>query len=149
MRWALTNDLNIKDEDKLIALPAANAQGNSSPTPVSDAAKLSELGFINAEISNFNGDYRAALNSVNRFVANLKADKNVATVEVLQAPVNVSSYVGLQGSTSDELSTQKQPALFKIKILLKPTDLIEGVALGKQAPLNQKAGSKSVGNQAQ
>ena len=104
---------------------------------------------INAEISNFNGDYRAALNSVNRFVANLKADKNVATVEVLQAPVNVSSYVGLQGSTSDELSTQKQPALFKIKILLKPTDLIEGVALGKQAPLNQKAGSKSVGNQAQ
>ena len=149
LRWALTNDLNIKDEDKLIALPAANAQGNSSPTPVSDAAKLSELGFINAEISNFNGDYRAALNSVNRFVANLKADKNVATVEVLQAPVNVSSYVGLQGSTSDELSTQKQPALFKIKILLKPTDLIEGVALDKQAPLNQNAGSKPVGNQAQ
>jgi hypothetical protein len=49
----------------------------------------------------------------------LRADSRVAAVEVLQEPVNVSSYVDLQGSTTDEQSTQKEPALFKLKIILK------------------------------
>ena len=96
LRWAFTNDLNIKDEDNLLALPASNLQSTAST--MDDPAKLIELGYVNAQIANFNGDYRAALNSVNKFVANLKANTQVATVEVLQAPVNVSSYVGLQGS---------------------------------------------------
>jgi hypothetical protein len=40
---------------------------------------------------------------------------------VLQAPVNVSSLANLQGSTTDEdASTERPPALFKLKIVLKP-----------------------------
>jgi hypothetical protein len=65
---------------------------------------------------------------VNKFVSNIKADKNVAAVEVIQAPVNVSSYVGLQGSTTDEQSTQRQPALFKLKVVMKPLALASGGA---------------------
>jgi hypothetical protein len=119
LRWVLTSDTNIKDEDKLIVLPAAPSSANVSPPPVADPTKLHELGFVNAEISGFTGDYRGALNSVHRLVTNLKADNRVAAVEVLQEPVNVSSFVDLQGSTTDEQSTQKQPALFKLKVILK------------------------------
>ena len=59
---------------------------------------------------------------MNRFVANLKTDARVAAVEVLQEPVNVSSFVDLQGSTADEQSAERQPAIFKLKVILKPID---------------------------
>ena len=125
LRWVFANDINVKDDDKLIAMPAANPQASTNATQAVDLTKLNELGFITAEISNFNGDYRSALNSVNAFVANLKKDKRVADVVVLQAPVNVSSYVDLQGSTADEQSTQKLPALFKLKVILKAPETPE------------------------
>lgn len=127
LRWALSSDVNMKDEDKLLPVVntlAADTINASSPT---DAKTLRELGFINAEISNFTGDYRAALNSVNKFVANLKLDKNVEAVEIIQAPVNVSSYVGLQGSTTDEQSTQRQPAVFKLKVILKDKESVDNI----------------------
>jgi hypothetical protein len=125
LHWVLTNDINIKDDDKISAQPATNVQPNPSPVPTTDPTKLYELGFVNAEITGFTGDYRAALNTVNRLVENLKADNRVAAVELLQAPVNMSSYVDLQGSTTDEQSTQKQPALFKLKVILKAPDAVE------------------------
>lgn len=117
MHWALTNDMNIKDDDKLISLPATNLPANT--TFAADAAKLYELAYVTAEISGFTGDYRAALSSVQKFAEKLKLDQNVAAVEVLQEPVNVSSFVNLQGSTTDEQATQTQPALFKLKVILK------------------------------
>lgn len=124
LRWVLSNDVNIKDDDKFIPLPASNAsnstQNNSNATLNADPTKLNEIAFVTAELSSFTGDYRGALNSVNRFVASIKADNRVAAVEVLQEPVNVSSFVDLQGSTTDEQSTQKQPAFFKLKVILKP-----------------------------
>lgn len=133
LRWVLTHDINIKDEDKLIAVPAvAPNSGNGSASGLqtsanlalmADPTKLNELGFVTAEITGFNGDYRGALNSVHRFVENLKTDASVAAVEVLQEPVNMSSYVSLQGSTTDEQATQKQPALFKLKVILKAPDV--------------------------
>ncbi|MBC7696774.1 MAG: hypothetical protein H7Z70_00250 [Bacteroidia bacterium] len=127
LRWVLTNDINIKDEDKLIAItaPVSESQANASPQPPIDPTKLNELGFITAEISGFKGDYRGALNSVHKFVTTLKADARVAAVDVLQEPVNVSSYVNLQGSTTDEQATQTQPALFKLKVILKALDMPE------------------------
>jgi hypothetical protein len=121
LRWLLTNDVNIADDDKTVQTPAANQQ--SAPMAVAtDPAQLVELGFLTAEIAGFTGDYRGALDSMNRFVNLLKTDVKVAAVEILQAPVNVSSYVDLQGSTTDEQSNQKQPAIFKLKVILKPVE---------------------------
>lgn len=122
LRWLLTHDVNIVDDDKSLIVstpvntPQTPAQVNIDPT------QLMELGFLTAEIAGFTGDYRSALDSMNRFVAQLKADPKVAIVEILQAPVNVSSYVDLQGSTTDEQSTQRQPAIFKLKVILKPVE---------------------------
>jgi hypothetical protein len=101
-------------------------QASATFTP--EATKLYELAYVTAEISDFTGDYRSALGTVNKFVEKLKADQNVVLVEVLQEPVNVSSFVNLQGSTTDEQSTQTQPALFKLKVILKASDAAQEVA---------------------
>ncbi len=126
LRWALTNDPNIKDEDKLITVTTTkNGTSQSVSATGFDTTKLNEVGFITAEILGFTGDYRGALENVRLFEATLKADNRVASLEVLQEPVNVSSFVDLQGSTTDEQSTQKQPAIFKIKLILKAPDANE------------------------
>ena len=116
MRWTLSNDKELKDEEGSIA---ANAQTAAAPAS-NDATKLLQIGFINAEIKGFTGDYRAALNSVNSFVTHLRENNLVEQVVILQEPVNVSSLANLQGSTTDEnASTERPPAIFKLKIILK------------------------------
>lgn len=133
LRWALNSDINIKDEDKLISLPTSPSQAGSNSASSVDSTKLKEIGFVTAEISGFTGDYRSALNSVHKFVEKLKSDSNVAAVEVLQEPVNVSSFVNLQGSTTDEQATQTQPALFKLKVILKAPDTASEITGVKQS----------------
>jgi hypothetical protein len=59
MRWTQTNDKEIKDEDN-----SANPAQNQASQPVianSDPTKLIQVGFINAEIKGFSGNYREAL----------------------------------------------------------------------------------------
>ena len=119
LRWMLSNDTNVKDDEAGVATPVAGQDVQS--TAISDPLTLSEIGFVNAEIKDFNGDYRAAINSVNHFIALLKASPAVGQVIVLQEPVNVSSFANLQGSTEDENTTEHPPAVFKLKVVLKPT----------------------------
>ena len=121
LRWLLANDPNQRDDDKTTPLSATvqSAKTNVQQSLSFDTKVLHEVGFINAEIKGFTGDYRTALASVNHFVEVLKADKNIEQVVILQGPVNVSSYSSLQGSTSDEQATQKLAALFKLKVVLK------------------------------
>ena len=119
--WLQSNDVNVKDSDISIG---TQKQENKAPIPALPTNELHEITFINGEIKHFTGDYRAALNSVNLLAERLKADANVAYVEILQAPVNVSSYTNLEGSTTDEVEAKQSAALFKIKIILKR----EGVA---------------------
>jgi hypothetical protein len=121
-----TNDREIKDEADTAqtqAQPAANTNASANINPT----QLIQIGFVNAEIKNFTGDYRAALNSVNNFVNNLRQNNLVEQVVILQEPVNVSSLANLQGSTTDEnATTERPPAIFKLKVVLKPS--INGAA---------------------
>ena len=49
--------------------------------------------------------------------------RSVEQVTVLQEPVNVSSLANLQGTTTDEQdTTERTPAIFKLKVILKPLD---------------------------
>lgn len=138
LRWLLSNDGNVKDNDKSMPVTAPSAANNAQATVnltlPADASALYEIGFVTAEIAGFSGDYRAALNTVNRYVANIKADARVANVEVLQEPVNVSSFADLQGSTADEQSAQKPPVYFKLKVILKPVDQVLANAGEVQQP---------------
>lgn len=114
--WAQSNDVNFKDSEATIG---ALYQENKTLMPAMSANALHEIAFVNGEIRRFTGDYRAALNSVNQLAERLKADANIAYVEILQAPVNVSSYTNLEGSTTDEVEAKQSAALFKLKIVLK------------------------------
>jgi hypothetical protein len=122
LRWVLTNAKDPKDDDKTQSVTPVPRQAAATTTQsgfVPDPKLLYEVGFVNGEIKNFNGDYHAALESVNRLSDRLKADSSVAQVVILQGPVNVSSYSSLQGSTADERTTQPPAALFKLRITLK------------------------------
>ncbi len=138
LRWLLSNDSNFKDIDKSMLTATSsvtnNAQADVNLTLPADASVFYEIGFVTAEIAGFSGDYRAALDTVNRYVANMKADARVANVEVLQEPVNVSSFADLQGSTADEQSAQKPPAYFKLKVILKSVDQVLANAGGVNQP---------------
>ena len=128
LRWIFSQDINIKDDDKLIQVPSSASASSAvnAGAPISaQPGTLYEIGFVTAEILGFNGDYRAAINTVSRYVANLRADTRVAAVEVLQEPVNVSSFVDLKGSTADERSILTQSAHFKLKVILKSADQLQ------------------------
>jgi uncharacterized membrane protein len=122
LRWVQTSDREFKDEE---GAAAGQAQAQlAQPIANSDPSKLIQIGFVNAEIQGFTGDYRKALSSVNQFVSRLRENVLVEQVVVLQEPVNVSSLANLQGSTTDENATnERPPAIFKIKIILKPASL--------------------------
>lgn len=117
LAWMLSNDRDPKDGDRSVVPVAAGTSRASTSSFTPDPNYLYEIAFINGEMRRFSGDYRAALESVNRLVERLKADETVAQVDVLQAPVNVSSYSNLQGSTTDERTTQTTPALFKLRVI--------------------------------
>jgi hypothetical protein len=118
IRWLQTNDREVKDED---GNPNPAQNQSAQPATVGDPTKLIQISFINAEIKSFTGDYRAALGSVNKFVTHLRENVLVEQVVVLQEPVNVSSLANLQGSTTDEnATTERPPAIFKLKVILKP-----------------------------
>ena len=115
LRWRLSEDINAKDEE----LPGA-ATSNSATAGAVDG-QLYETGFLDGEMANFSGDYRAAIARVDHLASLLGKDPQVQRVEILQLPVNASSKTNLEGNTLDSAGEQQtQPAQFKIKIVLKP-----------------------------
>jgi hypothetical protein len=125
LNWLLSNDEDPKDQDSA-ALSGINTEKRSTAvTFVPDKNLLHEVIFLNGEIPRFTGNYRTALESVNRLVERLRAEERVAQVMVLQTPVNVSSYSNLQGSTSDERTALSTPALFKLRVILKREELVQ------------------------
>ena len=118
LRWKSTEDLNVRDDE---SAAAASGPASQAPAPgVVATGMLREVGFVDGEIRNFAGDYRAALDSVNRFAEVLQKHPQVESVTVVQQPVNVSAYTSLQGSTLDAQAQQMPAARFKIKVILKP-----------------------------
>lgn len=117
LRWKLTHDLNSTDDSG--PNTAGGAPANAA-TPHAPGEGLHEIGFIDGEIRNFNGDYRTALERVNRLAERLRKDARVEQVSIVQQPVNVSSLSSLQGSTVEVQAQQAAAAQFKLKLVLKP-----------------------------
>lgn len=116
IRWVRSATDDIKDEassDSAIVNSSGQVAANNDPT------HLLQIGFVNAEIKGFAGDYRAALNTVSQFANKLRQNPAVEQVVILQEPVNVSSLANLQGSTTDESTTERPPVTFKLKVILK------------------------------
>lgn len=120
LRWLLSKGNRIQDEDRPLGTQTnPGASGAEPPSALLDSTGLYEVGILTGEITGFRGDYRAALESVNKLAEKLRADNSVEQVTILQAPVNVSSFTDLQGSTSDERIAQLPAVLFKLMVILK------------------------------
>ncbi|RPI46683.1 MAG: hypothetical protein EHM59_06770 [Betaproteobacteria bacterium] len=76
--------------------------------------------FVEGEIRPFNGDYRAALDTISSFAATLRQDAAVAEVNVVALPLNVSPTMALSGSTT-ETAARATSAPFRLNIAFKPT----------------------------
>lgn len=124
LHWLQTAQLEVTDSEQRTAFEAQSGKVSTGSSP----EQLYEVGFMQGEIRPFDGDYRAALAKVQTLAERYKKDAEVAQVEVLQAPVNVSSQTGLKGSTTDAGESLKNAALFKLKIILKapPAGLTQG-----------------------
>lgn len=118
LRWLQSGDLAIQDT----GIPADQINIKNAENALKLAPnQLAEIAFVTAEVANFDGNYRNAIQLVNTFSSVIRQDPSVAYVEVVETPINLNSYTDLHGSTTDKgLSDIEQAASFKLKVILKP-----------------------------
>ena len=66
----------------------------------------------------FRGDYRAAIDAINRFADTLSQQPEVAEVRVVKMPLNINPSLTLSGNTTESLE-QTGKAEFKLLLVLK------------------------------
>lgn len=128
LNWLLsphsTTTGNDKTQSAVVASVEEDRAAEISAKPQFAIAGLYEIGILTAEIHAPKGNYQAARDTVHHYVQYIKADGRVAYVEVIQEPVNLSSFAALQGSTADVKAAESSPVIFKLKIMLKPARLL-------------------------
>ena len=83
---------------------------------VSGAARsLYQAALVNGRLEPFNGNYRDAMDAINRFAEDLRGREAVSGVDVVALPLDTSSGADLQGNTQ---SLQRQ-AEFTLKVVLE------------------------------
>lgn len=87
------------------------------PPPLSRGAYF-QLARITGQLEPFNGDYRDALQRVNRFAATLSELEGVEDVRLTRLPFDASSRRRLAGSAVQD-STRRQAALFELRLVIK------------------------------
>lgn len=98
---------------------ASAAARSAKPVATTEAEGLRQSGTLTGEIRPFQGDFRAAIASINRVAARLAQDPAVSEVKVVKLPLNVNPELPLSGDTRDAVDLPGSAA-FKITILLKP-----------------------------
>ena len=100
--------------------PAAGEGPAQSPGTGPAAARM-ESALIEGEIRPFRGDYRSAINTINRFADRLGEEPDVAEVRVVKLPLNVNPTLALSGNTLDNPEqSATATAEFALLVLLKP-----------------------------
>ncbi len=102
-------------------IEAGSARGiKPPPEPAGGGGvKPRQSGSIDGEIRPFRGDYRAAIEAINRFAQTLAKDPLVEEVRVTQLPLSVSPDLALSGNTVDSRDRAPTAAQFKMQILLR------------------------------
>ncbi len=92
---------------------------NIKPLGAREAEGLRQSGTLAGEVRPFQGDFRAAIASINGVAERLARDPAVAEVKVIKMPLNVNPELTLSGNTRD-VTDQSGIADFKIQLVLKP-----------------------------
>ena len=96
---------------------AATTEHTGAPAAldVSGARTLYQAALVNGRIEPFQGNFREAMDTVNRFAEDLRGREPVYDVDIVALPLDLSSGADLQGNTQ---SLQYQ-AEFTLKLVLK------------------------------
>jgi hypothetical protein len=94
------------------------AGANDAVAPGGGARRQS--GMVDGEVRPFRGDYRAAIDAINRFAASLSQLPQVNEVRVVKLPLNISPELSLSGNTTDNRD-QAGKAEFRLLLTLKQT----------------------------
>jgi len=73
---------------------------------------------LDARLADFDGNYRAAMSRIDRFVSRLAATPGVAAVERVTSPVNTASTATLSGKTTGE--TRPEETRFTLSVQVRP-----------------------------
>jgi hypothetical protein len=87
-------------------------------TPAAPAAQRHQRALIKAEVQSFNGDYRKAIEAINRFAAHLRAEPAVTAARVTKLPLNLDPQQSLSGNMQEERGRAAR-AEFEVQIELK------------------------------
>ena len=82
------------------------------------AGQRKESALVNGEVRPFRGDYRSAIDTINRFADQLREDPEVSEVRVMKLPLNVNPALALSGNTLDN-PEQHGTAEFTLLLVLK------------------------------
>ena len=108
----------VTDIDPDAGKSAAPATDSGAP-PVTGTVRR-QSGVVDGEVRPFRGDYRAAIDAINRFADTLSQMPQVNEVRVVKLPLNISPDLSLSGNTTDSRE-QSGKAEFKLLLTLKPT----------------------------
>jgi hypothetical protein len=96
---------------------ASKPMGNSgAPAPAAGSRRQS--GLVDGEVRPFRGDYRDAIETIDRFAETLLKQPQVAEVKILKLPLNINPGLTLSGNTTDSRE-QAGRAEFKLVLVLK------------------------------
>jgi hypothetical protein len=115
----------ITGTDRGTEAPTANRTGGPAAPPAPPpgtppgSSVRKQSGLIAGELRNFRGDFRDAINRINRLADRLRADPAVEQVRVTQLPLNVNPGLALTGSTA-ETPAQGGSTEFRLIVVMKP-----------------------------
>ena len=100
------------------------SRGEDDETARRNPDILFQLALVSARIDPFDGDYRAAIGTIHRFVEALAVPSRVEHVRILALPLDLSSHQTLTGGAGTSTGT----AAFEIRVALRMT-----ISDGKEA----------------
>ncbi len=115
--WKYDRNEIDADSGGRIAKPGGDSQPPAASLPTTAGGRR-QSGLVQGEVRPFGGDYRVAIEAINRFAEALSQQAEVAEVRVVKLPLNINTGLPLSGNTAD--STEKSgTAEFKLVLVLK------------------------------
>ena len=114
LEWSASMNPNLEVGQTPSGSAAQGMVGFSSLGSPDTQFDIYQIAMLNGHLSPFDGDFRNAIETINRFAEYLASGESVYDVSVVSMPLDISSAASLQGNTQ----TVNKDATFAIRITL-------------------------------
>ena len=118
IQWAANINPNYKlgggPSNSTIEDGVQNVLGFSNISDTETGYIYYQIAQFNAYLENFDGDYRRALNTIDKFAESLRQQDSVHDVSVVTLPLDISSEASLQGSAKESVGKSN----FSVRVVL-------------------------------